>query len=428
MKLHQLRNFIAVAENGSLRAAARELAIAQPAMTRSLQDLERELGAPLFERRSRGTVLTTIGTSFLQRAKSITGEVIRARDEIDQLRGMTNGNVSVALSMVPHLALLSSVLRPFRIRYPDVSLDIIDAVFPTVASRMGDGTIDCYIGPPPEVLPDGFTSEKLFDNTRVIVGRKGHPLSKARSLSELIDAEWITTSITARAEDELGPLFKQHQLPAPRLVLQAHSALTLIVSIISSDLLTMLPVQWTDFPLTKDALQTLVVKEILPAPPICIIRRSTLPLTPAADYFCDLVRRAAGHVGSSEPDPINRRVQRQSTRIDRPVGPGTAAAACPSGYTARIERNLRSNSNVIIGQQIVSLGGDVLPDYADYAALRPAGLVGGLNRMNMPVIAVMYGGQDTHPSSLLTSDNGSKTHQCEVQCETATPTSLGVSP
>lgn len=52
--------------------------------------------------------------------------------------------------MVPHLALLPSVLQPFRVRYPGVRLDLIDAVFPTVASRLSDGTIDCYIGPPPE--------------------------------------------------------------------------------------------------------------------------------------------------------------------------------------------------------------------------------------------------------------------------------------
>ena len=301
MKLHHLRNLLAVAEQGSLRAAAREMGIAQPAVTRSIQELERELGVPLFERRARGVVPTVIGEAFIRRAKSVDNELSRARDEIAQLRGLTHGNVRVALSMAPHMALLPYALRPFRLRYPEVRLDIIDAVFPTVAGEVTGGTIDCYIGPLPETLPDGLIVERLFANTRVILGRKGHPLAHAKSLRELADAQWATTSITTQAEYELGPLFMLHQLPEPKLVLQAHSALTLIVSLLHSDLLAMVPVQWTDFSLTKDALQTIGVSEALEAAPICLIQRGGLPLTPAAEHFCDLLRRAVVHLGAGKP-------------------------------------------------------------------------------------------------------------------------------
>ena len=203
--------------------------------------------------------------------------------------------------MAPHMALLPYALRPFRLRYPEVRLDIIDAVFPTVAGEVTGGTIDCYIGPLPETLPDGLIVEQLFANTRVILGRKGHPLAHAKSLRELADAEWATTSITAQAEYELGPLFMQHQLPEPKLVLQAHSELTLIVSLLHSDLLAMVPVQWTDFSLTKDAMQTIEVTETLEAAPICLIQRGGLPLTPAAEHFCDLLRRAVVHLGAGKP-------------------------------------------------------------------------------------------------------------------------------
>ena len=70
MKLNQLRDIVAVAERGSLRAAARHLAVAQPALTRSVRDLERELGAPLFERRARGMSLTAMGVAFVRRANA----------------------------------------------------------------------------------------------------------------------------------------------------------------------------------------------------------------------------------------------------------------------------------------------------------------------------------------------------------------------
>ena len=304
MKLHHIRDVLAVAERGSLRAAAREIGIAQPAITRSLQELERELGVPLFERDSRGVSLTAMGEAFIPRARAIRAELIRAKDEIDQLRGEKHGHVTVALSMVPHIAMLPFVLRPFRLRYPDVRLDIIDAVFTTVESRMNDSTIDCYVGPLPELLSDRFVVEKLFDNTRVVVGRKGHPLSRARSLRELVNAEWISNSITAKAEHEFSPIFTRYRLPPPKLVMQSHSSITVISAIMSSDLLTMLPAQWDEYsPLRKD-IQKIDVVEQLPASPICLIQRTGLPLTPAAEYFCDLMRRSGEHLGRKLERPV----------------------------------------------------------------------------------------------------------------------------
>ena len=56
MKIHHLRDVLAVAEHGSLRAAARHLGVAQPALTRSVRELERELGAVLFERDRKSVV------------------------------------------------------------------------------------------------------------------------------------------------------------------------------------------------------------------------------------------------------------------------------------------------------------------------------------------------------------------------------------
>lgn len=247
----------------------------------------------LFERRTHGVIFTPMGEVFLRRANAVHCELQKAKDEIDQLRGENHGKVKVCLSSVPHLTLLPSALRPYQARYPNVMLEIIDAVFSRVEPGLKDGTIDCYIGPIPQELPVELTAENLFDNSRVILGRKGHPLALAKSLSELVEAEWITTSITLKAEEELGPLFEQHELPPPRLVMQAHSALTFLVAMAYSDLLMMLPVQWVRFPLWGDALQPINVRELLPAPPISIVKRSGMPLTPAAEYFCDMMRRAA---------------------------------------------------------------------------------------------------------------------------------------
>ncbi len=298
MKFNAMRDFLAVAERGSLRAAARHLGTAQPAISRSIQELERELGVVLFERSASGVRLTPMGSVFLRRASTVRNELRLAQEELDQLRGETHGRLTVALAVVPHIALLPNALRPFRLRYPNVTMHIIDAVYPTIESDLKDSRIDCYVGPAPEDVAPELSVEKLFDNTRLIVGRKGHPLGEARSLRDLVDAEWITTSITHIAEEELGPLFEQHGLPAPKLVMQAHSTLTFLVALVYSDLLMMLPVQWTHSPLLRDLVQPINVDELLPAPPVCLVRRKGLPLTPAAEYFCDMMRRAALHMNT----------------------------------------------------------------------------------------------------------------------------------
>lgn len=294
MKLNALRDFVTVVERGGLRAAARYLGQPQPALSRSIRDLEKELGVTLFERHAKGVRLTPAGTAFLRRANAVRHELERAKDEIGQLRGETHGRVTLCMSTAPHLGLLPRVLQPFRARYPDIHLEIIDGVYPIVEASLLDGTVDCYIGPAPSVVPTELGIEKLFDNTRVILGRKGHPLAKARSLRDLVEAEWITTSITHRAEEELGPLFEKHGLPAPRLAMRAQSALTFMTALANSDLLMMLPVQWIQYPLLSKTFQEIRVIEALPAPPVCIVQRIGLPLTPAAEHFCTLVRRVSG--------------------------------------------------------------------------------------------------------------------------------------
>lgn len=293
MKLNHFSEVIAIAERGSIRAAARHLQLAQPALTRSLADLERELGAPLFERRTRGVVATALGHAFVLRASAILQQVRRTREEVDQLRGAGTGTVTVGLSIAAHLALLPAALRPFKARYPNIRLHIIEGFYPTLEAGLRDGAIDVYIGPDAgsKQSPE-LSREVLFHNRRTILCRAGHPLLASRSLKQLQGADWITTSITTEAEDEIGAVFALHNLPAPTLSVRSQSALTLLTCLSHSDLLAMVPVQWSKFALTRNVLSTIKVAEELTAPPMVVIRRADLPLTPAAGYLLDLMYRA----------------------------------------------------------------------------------------------------------------------------------------
>jgi DNA-binding transcriptional LysR family regulator len=238
--------------------------------------------------------LTPAGTLFLRRAMTIQEEMRRAGEEISQFLGQATGRVAIGISTASHIALFPDALRMFKARYPDVFLDISEGLLPAVLTSLRNGTADFYVGPLSEAPLSGeFLVEKLFDNARLIFGRKHHPLARARCLQDLVDARWIGTSVTVASDAELAPLFAKFKLPAPRIEIQAHSALTMVMAAASSDLLTMLPQQWRHSPLTNALLDLINVSEHLASQPICIVRRADLPLTPAAEYFCDMFRRAA---------------------------------------------------------------------------------------------------------------------------------------
>lgn len=296
MKITHLRAVTAVAERGSLRAAARQLGIAQPAITRSIREVERELGVALFERHPRGVVLTQMGQIFLRRAAVIQNELRLATEEVAQLRGSSTGQVSVALSSAVQMALLPQVIAPFRRRFSEVYLTLQEGSIPTAEALLLEGAIDFYVGPVPELQANAdLLVEKLFDNTRLVFGRKGHPKAGARSLRELVDARWIRTLVAVDKSAELAHVFQQYGLEPPRVDMTAGSTMAIILAVAGSDLLTMLPKQWLEFVATRELLQPIHVAESLAAPPICIVSRARLPLTPAAEFLADLFRRAGGH-------------------------------------------------------------------------------------------------------------------------------------
>ena len=319
LKLNYLRDVIAVAEHGSLRAASRHLGVAQPAITRSIRDVEQELGAMLFSRHPRGVRLTEIGQAFVRRATAVQSELRRAREEVEQLKGRNTGEVAVALSTASSLSLMPSAIVSFRRHFPDAVLKIAESFFQAVEADVLSGTIDFYVGPiDSAAASQQFTVEKLFDNRRLVLGRKGHPLAGARTFRDLADAEWIRPVLSGGStEVDFDVLFEEHSIAKPRVALHARSAMVTLLAIINSDMLTILPEQWLDFPMIADALEALPLDGCLTGMPICIVRRRDMPLTPLADQFCNLLRRAAANYS-------HRRGERRTrSKVPQVAGAGT---------------------------------------------------------------------------------------------------------
>lgn len=295
MKLHHLRNLVAVADAGSIRGAARAQGLAQPAITRGLRDLEKELGVPLLERHGKGVSLNVYGQSFVVRARSVLQDMERGRQEIEQIKGKGEGTVNAGLSSAVFLSLVPAVYPSFRKSFPDARLSLVEGLFPALEPQLKDGSLDFYVGPRPVGELDKFyTLQLLFRNQRVVVGRKGHPLAHVRSLRELIDAEWVMTGLRQPVEVEFEEQFSVHGLPAPKSVTETLTTLPVVALLTSCDALAFLPQQWISSRIFRDSLQEIPVEEALDGPDIVLIRRSAMPLTPLAEKLAVLFERASG--------------------------------------------------------------------------------------------------------------------------------------
>lgn len=174
MKMNHIRDVLAVAEAGSLRSAGKQLGVAQPALTRSIQEIERELGTLLFERSALGIKLTEAGRLFLRRAEAIQAEMRHAREEIDQLNQNMTGEVSIGMSGAACFVLLPAAMSKFQKRYPEAVLKVDETLVQPVERRLLDGRLDFWVGPADSSISSHLDVEELLSIKRVVVARKGN--------------------------------------------------------------------------------------------------------------------------------------------------------------------------------------------------------------------------------------------------------------
>ena len=203
----------------------------------------------------------------------------------------------MAMSTASSLSLMPSAVAMFRKRHPDAVLKIAESFFQPAEADLLSGAIDFYVGTlEVPVTPQQFLVEKLFDNRRIVLARKGHPLASARHLADLTNAGWVRPLLSeATTKGDFDVIFEKRGLPRPKVFIHARSVLMTLLSVASTDLLTILPRQWLDFPFIGDLYDAIDLDEPLTSAPICIVRRQDMPLTPLAQSFCDMIRRAGVH-------------------------------------------------------------------------------------------------------------------------------------
>lgn len=217
MDAKHLRNVIAVLEMGSLGRAASSLNVSQPALTKSIQRLEEQLGVPLFTRDSKGMRATIYGEALRPHAHGILASTAQAAREIETMRAGARGTVSIAAGPLVTSEILSTATINLMREHPLIHVKIHTAIGDQMQGLL-TGRFDFILAQLP--LGPGVTGTEqraLFNDRIAVVARPGHSLAKRSRvlLRDLLQAKWILPEAGHSHRARLARVFEAKNLSMP---------------------------------------------------------------------------------------------------------------------------------------------------------------------------------------------------------------------
>ncbi|MBL6458240.1 LysR family transcriptional regulator [Belnapia sp. T6] len=219
MNTQDIEHFLAVADSRTLSAAAQQLRIAQPTLTKSIARLERALGTRLFERTASGMALTEGGRVFAGHARDIHARLEDASAAMRDLRGGRAGAVRIGLGIGIPQALMAATFRPLM--QQGVTVEIIGGTPVTFATLLLNGEIDFA------VAGSGFGGagqlrwKPLFRDPLLVAAPVGHPLARKPRVSwpELAEQAWLVPPTGSEARAWFDQQFYDRGIALPRTLL-----------------------------------------------------------------------------------------------------------------------------------------------------------------------------------------------------------------
>lgn len=296
LRLDDIDYFLAVAEHGQVRRAAAALGLSQPALTKGLQRLEKELGFPLFERGARGMTLTPVAEQFRQRTQTLRASLGDAIKEAADLHLGAMGLLRVGVSplyaeklFVPACLQLHQQRPAARLR---VMVNLNDALLG--ALRLGD--LDLSINAIPRVLSEDLEAVPLMKDDLCMVVREDHPLLLRRRvrLQDLLDAHWMLPGPGVAGRRGVEARLAEAGMPPPRVAVEvSNTAAQLSRLLIRSDLVALMSQAMLDGP-AGAGLAPLPFAEARFAREIGALMRKDHVLSPLARRFLEILRETAG--------------------------------------------------------------------------------------------------------------------------------------
>ena len=212
MDISSLQAFLAVAETGSFSRAAERVFLTQPAISKRIATLEKQIGARLFDRIGRGIRLTEAGEALLARTRTVLKELEDVKRSIANFSGTIAGELLLATSHHIGLHRLPGPLKRFHETYPDVRLNLRFMDSEKACTAVTNGDLELAVVTLPPMADARLRIEKIWDDPLDFVVSREHPLARARHVqpATLLDYPAILpgpgTYTRAIILDAFGPL------------------------------------------------------------------------------------------------------------------------------------------------------------------------------------------------------------------------------
>ena len=193
LSMRHLRAIVALARSGKFVAAAADLGISQPSLSRMIQQAESELGAALFVRATRRVSQTAAGREFVPVAERLLGEIVRQSQAIRDLDGRLRGQIIIASLLSIAHRVVPAALVAFCKRHPGVFIQVREGIASGVLEDVRGGVADFGIGAVPEGHR-GIVVQSVVEETCCLVLPRRHKLNRQRSvrLADLTDEPMVS--------------------------------------------------------------------------------------------------------------------------------------------------------------------------------------------------------------------------------------------
>lgn len=302
LKLRDLNILLVLGTCGSMAKAARILATSQSVVSKAVADLERELGARLFERNARGVEPTAYGRALLRRTRAVFDELREGTQDIASLADPSTGELRIGCAEWLGSGFVAVVIDKLSRRYPRAVFHVDHAHTATADYReLRDRTYDLIVVRIPSPFrEDDLTAEVLFNEPiHVVAGARSKWASRRKiALADLVGEPWILTPPDTLPRSLVDEAFRAHGLkvPEPAVVTFTYPVRNSLVAM--GRYLTVCPGSLLHFNPGGLKLKALPVELPIQPRPVAIVRLKNRTLSPLAQQFVDCARETAAPLRS----------------------------------------------------------------------------------------------------------------------------------
>lgn len=242
MELRQLRHFQEIVRYASLGQAAERLNITQPALSKSMRNLERSLGVALLERHPGGVTPTEYGRVFLNYAALVNAELERAVEELAELKGRGRGVVRIGAGATLMQYLLPQAVRAFMEQDDNGRVTFRQGLKEELLAALRRGDIDVMVTSIGAAEADDLRQEPVLADRIAVVADRGHPLvASGGALATMAGCAWVLPDANEPESERLFAAFRAAGLALPRVAVRTASSIFMASLLKGSPYLSYLP-------------------------------------------------------------------------------------------------------------------------------------------------------------------------------------------